>query len=203
MIKQFSFLIIFAGTILTGPSAAQDVSHCVGIDDPDTRLSCYDDAFVKTEVKETLPQSEWFVKVDQSALDDSKTVILTLDSKTQFYDQYGQLKNGTLIIRCMENTTSLYIIWGGHFMSDSRNGGRVDYRVDDKKASRVNMVESNDNKALGLWNGGKSIPFIKKLLGANQLYVRATPFSESAVQMSFNIAALDKAIEPLRETCKW
>ena len=117
--------------------------------------------------------------------------------------QYGELKRGTLIIRCMENTTSLYTKWGGHFMSDNRNNGRVDYRVDAKKASRVSMRESTNNKSLGLWSGSQSIPFIKQLLNAKQLYIRATPYSESPVEMAFNVTGLEKAIEPLREACGW
>lgn len=203
MLRRLSFLIILTGLSIAGPAISQDVSHCVGIDDPDTRLSCFDDAFVETEVQQQSPKSDWSVRVDTSALDDSKTVVLTLSSKDQFLSQYGQLKRGTLIIRCMENTTSLYTVWGGHFMSDNRNSGRVDYRVDAKKASRVSMRESTDNKALGLWSGGQSIPFIKKLLGAEQLYIRATPFSESAVEMSFNVTGLERAIEPLRDACGW
>ena len=203
MLKYLSFLMLSTGLILAGPIAAKDVSHCVAINDPDTRLSCFDDAFVETYVEQPLPQSDWSVSVDTSALDDSKTVVLSLSSKDQFLDQYGQLKRGSLIIRCMENTTSLYTHWGGHFMSDNRNSGRVDYRVDTQKASRVNMTESTNNKSLGLWSGGQSIPFIKKLLDAKQLYIRATPYSESAVEMSFNITGLQKAIEPLREACSW
>lgn len=203
MHSHFSFLAVSIGLMLAGPSIAQDVTHCVEIDDPDTRLSCFDDAFVETDVEQPIPQSDWSVRVDRSALDDSKTVVLTLSSKDQFLSQYSQLESGTLIIRCMENTTSLYTIWGGHFMSDNGNSGRVDYRVDDKTASRVSMRESSDNKALGLWNGGQSIPFIKRLFDAKQLYIRATPYSESAVEMSFNITGLQKAIEPLREACSW
>ena len=160
MLSRLSFLIILTGLIIAGPATAQDVSNCVDIDDPDTRLSCFDDAFVETEVQQPSPLSDWSVRVDTSALDDSKTVVLTLASKDQFLSQYGQLKRGTLIIRCMENRTSLYIVRGGHFMSDNRNSGRVDYRVDAKKASRVSMRESSDNEALGLWSGGQSIPFI-------------------------------------------
>lgn len=203
MLGRLSFHIVSIVLIFVGPLVAQDVSHCVRIDDPDTRLNCFDDAFVETEVQQPLSQSDWSVRVDKSALDDSKTVVLTLTSKDQFWNQYGQLKRGTLIIRCMENTTSLYTVWGDHFMSDNGNSGRVDYRVDAKKASRVSMRESTDNKALGLWSGGQSIPFIKKLLGAEQLYIRATPFSESAVEMAFNVTGLEKAIEPLREACGW
>ena len=203
MLRRLSFLIILTGLSIAGPATAQDVSHCVGIDDPDTRLSCFDDAFVETEVQLPSPKSDWSVRVDTSALDDSKTVVLTLASKDQFLSQYGQFKRGTLIIRCKENTTSLYTIWGGHFMSDNRNGGRVDYRVDAKKASTVSMKNSTDHQALGLWSGGQSIPFIKKLVGAERLYIRATPFSQSAVEMSFNITGLEKAIEPLREACGW
>lgn len=88
-------------------------------------------------------------------------------------------------------------------MSDNRGGGRVDYRIDDNPADYRSMEESSDNKALGLWSGGRSIPFIKSLFGGETIFMRASPFNESPVEMTFNISGLEEAIEPLREACGW
>lgn len=175
--------------------------QCASIEDSGDRLRCYDDAASRADAPKA--DSSWVVKVDTSKLDDTNTVLLRTTSTEQFPGRFGQFEYGNLIIRCMENTTSVFAIWGGHFMSSIQGRGRVEYRIDNEPASAVNMVESNDNMALGLWSGRKAIPFAKKLFGASQLYIRATPFNESAVEMTFEIEGIEGEIEPLREACGW
>lgn len=88
-------------------------------------------------------------------------------------------------------------------MSDHAGAGRVAYRINDQTADTRDFNVSSDNEALGLWNSGSSIPFIEKLFGAEQLFVQATPFSDSAVNNFFDIGGLETAIVPLREACHW
>ncbi|NVJ95661.1 MAG: hypothetical protein HWD91_08745 [Marivivens sp.] len=183
---------------------AQDASSCVSIENAEQRLQCFDQAFATPEEPATPElESDWSVTTDVSPLDDSKSVYLSVTSASPIMGRYGRLETGTLYIRCFENTTSLFTVWGGHFMSDNRGGGRVDYRIDDNPAAHVSMQESSDNEALGLWNGGVSIPFIKRLFGGETIFMRASPFNESPVEMTFNISGLEQAIEPLREACRW
>jgi type VI secretion system protein VasI len=87
-------------------------------------------------------------------------------------------------------------------MSDHQHG-KVIYRLDEKPAGEKNMRESTDHKALGLWNGGASIPFIKQMFSHEKLLIRATPHSESPVTATFAISGLENAIKPLRENCGW
>ena len=65
------------------------------------------------------------------------------------------------------------------------------------------MRESTDNRALGLWRGGESIPVIKSMLGKRRMIVRATPYGDSPFMAEFIIAGLDEEIEPLRNACSW
>jgi type VI secretion system protein VasI len=145
----------------------------------------------------------WAVEIEQSALDDSRRVILSLESNEPIRARHGQAQPATLFVRCEENTTSLFIHFAGHFMSDNRGGGRIDYRIDDRSPARVDARESNNNMALGLWRGGSAIPFLRDLFGGQSLYVRATPFNESRVEATFAITGLEDAIRPLREACNW
>lgn len=87
--------------------------------------------------------------------------------------------------------------------SDYNDYGRVNYRIDSNPAKSVDMNESTDNRALGLWSGGKSIPLIKEMIGSSKFVARFTPYNESPVIMEFNISGLEKAILPVREQCKW
>jgi type VI secretion system protein VasI len=40
-------------------------------------------------------------------------------------------------------------------------------------------------------------------MDGEQLYVRAAPFSESRIEMTFNITGIEDEIAPLREACSW
>lgn len=158
---------------------------------------------MESETEAIDDNGKWIVKTDVSSLTDDKNIFLSLLSENEVPGPYGGRGNGVIWIRCMENTKAVLIAFNDHFMSDNAGGGRVEYRLDDALATHSNFRESNDNKALGLWNGGSSIPFIKKMLGKKQLIVRATPFSDSAVTLTFDIAGIDNAIGSVRETCDW
>ncbi|NMG39862.1 hypothetical protein GRZ55_11470 [Chelativorans sp. ZYF759] len=152
---------------------------------------------------EAVRLAHWDVRRGTSQLDDSASVQLALRSNDVHQDRYGRRKPLTLTIICRENRTNAYISFAEHFMSDIQGKGRVDYRVDEKAARHRNFRESNDHSVLGLWGGSASIPWLRELFGGQKLYVRATPFSESAVSGEFNISGIEEVIQPLREACNW
>ena len=203
-----------ASTLMAANQAtAEETQVCHSLTDTSARLECYDKATGFTQVNEKktevateveMPQtpSKWIVSTSTSDLDDTKNVILRMESDTDIRGKYGNPGPMTIFLRCMENTTSIYFIFNDHFMSDHQYG-RVTYRLDDKKAAKKNMKESTDNKALGLWQGGSAIPFIKRMFGHETILVQATPHSESAVKSTFFIAGLEQEIKPLREACNW
>lgn len=194
---------ILVGLLGLMPMAAyaQDPRTCAALSDDKARLECYDLAHRKTT--NVTSTSQWRVVEDKSKLDDSREVSLSVLSAEMIRGKYRQPKHAALFINCREKTTDLYVVFGDHFMSDLSGGGRVNTRVDKSPARTVSMRQSNDHSALGLWDGATAIPFIKSLFGGNSLYVRATPHTESAVEMEFPIAGLEEAIKPLREACKW
>lgn len=145
----------------------------------------------------------WVVSEDRSAFDDSRTVVLSMESDDDIRGQFGPSRPASLYLRCMENTTVVYLVLNDLFLSDIQGFGKVEYRIDDGKAGSVSMTASTDNKALGLWNGGSSIPFIKKLIEGERVVFRATPFNESPVEFVVDLAGLETAIVPLREACSW
>jgi type VI secretion system protein VasI len=150
-----------------------------------------------------LKKGVWLVDEGKSKLDDSPSVGLAVQSVAPFKNRYGQEKPLFLFIRCDEGQTKVYIDFAGHFMSSIEGRGKVEYRVDDKPAKSKAFTDSNDHAVLGLWSEKSSVPWIKELIGAKTLFVRATPFSESAVSGEFPISGIDEAIKPLRAACKW
>lgn len=145
----------------------------------------------------------WTIRQDKSQFDDTPLVILRLDSRDDVAGRFGGRATPSLILRCMENTTVLFINPGDHFVSDIQGYGKVTYRIDDQQAASWSMAASTDNQVLGLWSGGKSIPQIKKLMQGETLLIRLTPFNESALEFGFDLSGLDTAIQPLRSACNW
>lgn len=198
--------ILALALALPGGSALAQQSSCGTIADSLERLACYDKESGRTPSTETNADkdSEWVVKTQVSKLTDQKGVYLSLQSKEPVSCRFNQSQRAVLSIRCHEDTTAIYISADCHLTSSSYNDyGQLTYRVDDSPSAKINLSESTDNKSLGAWDGGKAIPFIKKLLPGKNLVVQFTPFNESPKMAEFNIAGLDKAIEPLREQCKW
>ncbi len=183
--------------------------NCKTVPDDVERLACYDAAF-GVFVAQPQPDEQvadlgkWERRIDVSALTDEKNVFLLLDSENQISGRYGNtMGTGRLWLRCMENTTAVLMDFNGHFMSDIQGYGRVEYRIDELPLATVSTATSTDNSTLGLWRGGASIPFIKRLIGHDQLIIRATPYNESPKTLTFDIRGIDEAIVELRETCSW
>ena len=145
----------------------------------------------------------WKITEDKSAFDDSRTVVLSIESNETVRGQFGAPGPAVMYLRCMENTTSAYLWINDLFLSDIQGYGVVDYRIDDRKAAKLRAESSTDSKALGAWSGGEAIPFIKDMLGGGRIAFRATPFNESPVEFTFDLTGLDAAVAPLREACAW
>ena len=194
-----------------GQVVASETAHCAAIGGPanDKPLMFGVAAEGATDTSEVASEQSadntgaWLISEDKSALDDTRTVVAILASTTNLPGQYTGSFNPTLYLRCMENTTVAYLNMGDYFLASLQGYGRVDYRVDEKKATFKNMEESTDNHALGLWSGRKSIPFIKELFGGKKLVMRVTPYNESPKEFEFDISGTEAAVKGLREACKW
>ena len=211
--------VFFTTAAQAGPDA------CLQFSDDAIRLACYDVAMgykadglgdgpaspatpttngdeppAPTKAPDT---GKWQMRRDISQLTDEKYVFVTTKSNETIPGRFGSAGNARLSLRCMENTTAVILTMNDHFMADIQGYGRVEYRLDDRAMQRVSMTESTDNSALGLWRGGSAIPFIKSLFGHQRLVVRATPFNESALTVTFDISGVEAATAELRETCHW
>ncbi|MGD9919054.1 MAG: type VI secretion system-associated protein TagO [Paenirhodobacter sp.] len=145
----------------------------------------------------------WRISETSSAFDDSATVMLSLDADMPIAGQYGRTVLPTLVLRCKENTTSVFFDMGDYFLADIQGYGRIDTRVDKAKTVVIRADASTSNHALGLWSGAQAIPFIKRIAAGAHLAVRITPYNESPKEISFTLAGLDAALPKLRGACKW
>lgn len=187
---------------LAATSALADPSSCTAIEDDGARLACYDALFAPPSEGDIDATGNWQVRTETSKFDDSTKVYLSLSSSEQSNCRYDTAPH-QIWAACRENTTNVWIWFGGCFMSSTTGRGEVTYRVDKLPARTKRFRESNDNEALGLWSGGQAIPFLKELMGHDTLVLRATPFSESTVTAEYDITGLDQALAPLRNACNW
>jgi len=203
--KQISqvLFVLALSVLLTAPGQAE-VETCMGIDNDLDRLACYDRVSGRMpKSSETMSNAAWQIRTKKSEFKDTTDVYMTVESDEPVSCGFRGEQRILLFVRCQENTTSVILATHCHLTSGHGGYGRVEYRIDDKKAASRTFEESTNNRSLGLWSGGSAIPFTKKMFDSNRLIVRFTPFNESPVTASFKIAGLADAITPLREACGW
>jgi type VI secretion system protein VasI len=205
-------LTVMVATALAGSMAlsatvnAQQYKACIGIENDLDRLACYDVQSGRTPKVTTSPatNSKWQVQTETSKINDRTNVYLSVESDEQVDCGWNRGDKILLHIYCRDNTTSLVLQTGCHMTSSKYNDyGVVDFRIDKEKAKRLGMTESTNNRSLGLWSGGTSIPVIKSMLGKSTVVVRATPYGENAFTATFDISGLNKVIAPVRKHCGW
>ncbi|WP_234642397.1 type VI secretion system-associated protein TagO [Allorhizobium ampelinum] len=202
-IGRIGYLGVLFGCFLVGENQV-DAADCSAIVDPGARLNCYDALQGSARGSAASAQSKWTIRTTKSKLDDSDTVVLLLDSEEFVPQLYGaETTQASLVFRCAEKQTIMMVGFGNHFMADSGQYGQVDVRPDKLQAFRVDMTATTDNKWLGLWRAGDAVYWAKILMKHDSLVVRATPFNENPIVVTFPIDGLDEAIKPLREACGW
>lgn len=192
--------ILWPPTVLAAPI------DCISIDVDLDRLACYDREAGRTPKAAPVsrPTGKWRIRKEVSKLTDEPTVVMVVESNEVVDCGWNRGKRISLVLRCMENKTVLYFDTGCHMASSDYNDyGDITYRIDDEAARTVAGNASTDNRALGLWSGGRSIPVIKQMLGKSQMVARMTPFSESPFTATFDIAGIEETIKPLQEACHW
>ena len=178
-----------------------EIAKCAAVEGSLTRLNCYDqlaESLGLTPETTTLSsgpgEGNWRVSIDTNPIDDSRTVVLALTAD-EVSSTYGEPIS--LILRCQSNNTEVYINWNSYLGSEAD----VTTRVGDAPAQTRRWPLSTDSKAT-FYPGG-DISFINSLMESDQFVAQVTPYSESPVTAVFNTAGLEKAVEPLRETCNW
>lgn len=187
-------------------SNSVQADECISIENNLDRLACYDKEHGRTPTVQRIaaPAGEWTVQSQTSKLTDRTNVYLGLSSDETINCGWNRGDKITLVVRCHENTTSIYFNTGCHMTSSEYDDyGTVRYRLDDDKARSFKGDVSTNNRSLGLWSGGRSIPVIKSMFGKKQMIVQMTPFSENPFTATFNISGLQEAVDPLRKACGW
>lgn len=160
-------------------------------------------AFLVTMISSVSAQTMvWTVSKQTSKIDDSVNVFASVQAEDPVNDKFGRPHTLSAQVACRENSTHFYFVFDDMFMADSGGYGIVTVRADKDKARKLNMTESTDHGALGLWSGN-GVSFLKYLVGKKTLLMVATPYSESSIEATFNMQGYEAAIKEVRAACKW
>jgi type VI secretion system protein VasI len=174
----------------------------VGIGNDADRLACFDAAYA---VDLTGEDGTWKLTTESSRLIDQVDVFLTTESRQLAPLDFGRPQRAQFEIRCRGNVTTALFWIGGNYMSDYGRYGQIVYRVGDQQPRTLQARVTGDSEYIGLLNGSAAIPFIKQLIGADELLIRVRPINQSdtPIELEFSLVGLDEAIAPLRESCGW
>lgn len=200
-----------------GPVFAEEFEHCHTITAASDRLTCYDlqsgfaVAYAKThaqalqlsdaiDVAARMPSGDqWQLSSDFSALEDRNDIWLSVPSQnTEPSAAIGSAAYATLWLRCVEETTSMFVGFR-RYTTDNQD---VKFRLDRGKVQSEFMLARKGGEGIGLWNGETSIPFIRKMLGRDRLVIAYETYS-GPVEFVFDISGLDQRLKPLAEECNW
>jgi type VI secretion system protein VasI len=180
----------------------KDIATCAAKSSDIERLSCYDELakslnVANPHVTTTKGNGNWSVRIEKSPIDDSENVILSVSSDNTIKSGYN-IVNPTLIVRCSENVTNVYIAWDLYLGINSTD---MTTRFDDEKATTRTWSISTDHKAVFVSTG--DVAFAKKMMNHDKLLAQIIPYGESPVMATFSIHGLSEKIKPLRKACKW
>ena len=113
-------------------------------------------------------------------------------------------KNVYMLLYCDDNKTSLLISSGGHILNetyDSDDIWEVDYRIDDLKANKLEVLSNNES----FWPfpSSKDISLIKSMFNHDKLRMRFQTYDGKRETVTFKITGIETEIKPIREACGW
>lgn len=179
---------------------------CHGLADNDARLACYDreTGYIASGPTSATPDDgnpsgqQWRLTSEGSALEERTDIWLSLRSNNTEPNAIGTATYATLWVRCMENKTNL-LIGFNRYTSDNQS---VRYKLDDQPISKHWMETMRGGEGIGIWTGGKAIPFIRRMFGRDDMVIAYETYS-GPVEFVFDISGLRQRIDPLANACSW
>ncbi|ELD4355155.1 hypothetical protein QQJ13_000545 [Escherichia coli] len=152
---------------------------------------------------------QWLVVERKDDMQDAKNVFLFVKAE-QFsgsLDAFPTLKaqdknKPVLTIACQGNKTKMFVAWS-HHVTDAGDTTYINYRIGVHKAVATEWGRSTNYKALGLWDGKKAIPMIKKMVNEKQFIIEVVPEAGDIEKAVFNIDGLYNHIDKVKNACNW
>ena len=189
--------------LLSDELLTEKLYSCLKLENNDSRLRCYDDLLNQNKKDNENNNSKksigkWKEFIDTDPLTDKKIITLTLDANNEIMGNFNfESSRPTLIIRCQNNKTDSYIVWGLYLGVQRQI---VTTRIDKERKITRRWAISTDYKATFHPQGYK---FAKSLLKHKKLVAKTTPYAAAPVTAIFDITGFENASHNLRKQCKW
>jgi type VI secretion system protein VasI len=138
---------------------------------------------------------------DASAMDDTPTVAYSLEAENEISGWLVR-KRPTLIVRCRERKTDVYVTSGMSAQPELGEYERhtVRLRFDDEQATAQLWQQSTNNEALFAPSG---VALAKRLAKTKRLRLEFTPFNASRAVIEFETGGFDQVIGEIAKPCGW
>tara|TARA_Y100000815_G_C13263787_1_gene470341 strand:+ start:145 stop:801 length:657 start_codon:yes stop_codon:yes gene_type:complete len=211
--KDTLIALLLALSAQAGHAETEGPKGCHALSGAEDRLSCYDEATgyapqepVEEEAPEGLASDDtpqqgghWIYSDEESALDGRKDVWLSVLSENTQGNQINRPEKARLWIRCMQNSTNIFISFN-NYTTDNQT---VRYRLDDDGMKTVWMETMTGGEGIGVWSGSRAIPLIKSIFGKEKLVLGYSSYSSNNLEFTFDVSGLRARIDPLAESCHW
>ncbi len=180
-------LAAFAGAAHADSST--DIARCAAESNAIKRLDCFDALSARLGVAAPKTASsgiaKWKVKKETSRIDDSTTVIVSLSADSPIKGWPGKTFTPSLILRCKEKRTEVYIITRmSPQVEYGSDGATITLRFDKEKATKYQAGKSTDGEALFF---GQSVGLIKNMVQHSTLLFEFVPFNSSPAMTTFDL----------------
>ncbi|CUH39788.1 hypothetical protein JSE7799_02516 [Jannaschia seosinensis] len=143
----------------------------------------------------------WTLRTEPSERPDLTNVYLSVSSDEPL--QCGPRRRATLLLRCFENRTAIYVAHDCATPPSDSGDWPVKVQIDDGASRSVRMTVDSRGEAFGHWNTQSARPLIETLTNAQSLHVRFADATGLPNDLRFPIIDLAAPLSTLREACHW
>lgn len=183
----------------SGGDGKKTLARCIGMQDDQARLACYDHAAGYVRPSRS-GSGRWVVSEDVNPVDDTKTVVAVLQA-AEGRSEYGRPVE--LFVRCQSNLIEAFISWGQYLGGDDDKFNRGDQkdltiRIGDDDAYQGYWGISTDKAATF---APAQIQLLRKMVTAQHLVAQTTPYNSVPITAKFDTTGMADALRPVMETC--
>ena len=127
----------------------------------------------------------------------------TSESSNNLLSEDGHKGKAVMTVRCIENNTSVIFEFPGYEMSDHKKYSEIIYNTGSDTNSILELSLAEKTSIMGVWRGFRAVPFVRKLIGKQNLDIIATAKNGRDLSASFDISNLSSKISNVRKFCQW
>ncbi|WP_055085043.1 type VI secretion system-associated protein TagO [Jannaschia donghaensis] len=153
-------------------------------------------------VETPVPRADpWTLRQEAAVFDDLTNVYLSVPSDAPL--ACGPRRRASLLLRCLEDRTAVYIAHDCATPAGDLDGWSVDLRLDDHPVEQMWMQVDSRGEAFGLWDYQQARVFIERLLMSDTLHLRFAEAGGLISEMAFPVSDLTGHVDVLTQACNW